>query len=187
MLAPRIAQGAKAAGIIVLAGNTRPLQALVVEQLRYLASLDPAHAAEHAAAIREAEQAAREIESPALQPRTMVKLLGTTIPGSYFIDLRGYEPAQVAARLGLPVLVMRGERDYQVTQADFEGWKAAFHGSSRATFHLYFGLGHLFMPSTTPGNGLGSPADYEHADHVAGAVIDDIVSWVAATGRAHSR
>jgi hypothetical protein len=179
MLAPRIAKGAPVAGIILMAANARPLQTLVVEQVRYITSLDPAGAAAGAAAVHDAEEAAREIESPTLQPATPVKLLGTTIPGSYFLDLRGYDPVRAAAALPVPILVLQGERDYQVTRADFDAWKAALAEGPRATFHLYPGLYHLFLPSSTPGNGLGSPADYEKPGHVAAAVVDDIASWIA--------
>ena len=34
------------------------------------------------------------------------------------MSLRGYEPATVAAGLSIPVLVLSGERDYQVPLAE---------------------------------------------------------------------
>ncbi len=179
MLAPRIAQGApQVAGLIVMAGNTRPLfETVVVEQVRYLASLDSSGAS--AGSVADVERAAREIASPGLTPTTIVKLLGTALPGSYFLDLRGYQPAAVASGLGIPILVLQGARDYQVTVADFDGWKAALAPNPRARFQLYPALTHLFMPSSSPGSGLGTPADYDRPGHVDAAVVDDIAKWVA--------
>lgn len=46
----------------------------------------------------------------------------------------------------------------------------------------------IFMPSSTSGAGLGSPADYERPGHVAAPVIADIAGWIAtATPRQEDR
>jgi uncharacterized protein len=180
-MAPRIAQGdPRVAGLVLMGGGARPLAKVLVEQVRYIASLGPSDATAADAQISRAERAVREIEDPALTPTTMIDVLGTSIPGSYFLDLRSYHPAAVAAELGIPILVLQAARDYQVTLADFEEWKAALAHGPRAVFKLYPGLYHLFMPSTTAGAGLGSPADYQRPAHVAAPVIDDIARWIAA-------
>jgi hypothetical protein len=67
--------------------------------------------------------------------------------------------------------------------ATWEEWKAALARSPRATFKLYPGLYHLFMPSSTAGAGLGTPADYQRPAHVAAPVIDDVARWIAASAR----
>src|ERR1700688_127792 len=172
-LAPRIAQGdPRVAGLVLMGGGARPLSKVLVEQVRYVASLGPGGANAGEAQIRAAERAVREIEDPTLTPTTMIDVLGTSIPGSYFLDLRAYHPAAAAAKLGIPILVLQAGRDYQVTMADFEAWKAALARSPRAVFKLYPGLYHLFLPSLTAGAGLGSPADYDRPGHVAAPVID---------------
>ena len=180
MLGPRIAQGdAHVAGLIIMAGTTRPIEKVVVEQLRYIASLDGTISATEEEQIAAAERTAKEIESPTLAAGATVNLLGTPIPGSYFLDLRDYHAPEVARQLNTPMLILQAERDYQVTMEDFDGWKKALTGDPRVTFRLYPGLFHLFMPSNTIGTGLGSPADYEKPGHVSEAVIRDIASWVS--------
>ena len=180
-LAPRIALGdPQVAGLVLMGGGARPLSKVLVEQVRYVASLGPGGATAGEAQIRAAERAVREIEDPALTPTTMIDLLGTSIPGSYFLDLRAYHPAPAAAELGIPILVLQAARDYQVTMADFEEWKAALAHGPRAVFKLYQGLYHLFMPSSSAGAGLGTPADYQQPAHVVTAVIDDVARWIAA-------
>ena len=88
----------------------------------------------------------------------MVDFFGAPIPGSYFLDLRGYDPAKVAAGLKIPILVLQGGHDYQVTNADYEIWQKALAGDPRATFKFYPNYTHLFTPGA--GSGPPSPDDY---------------------------
>jgi hypothetical protein len=181
MLAPRIAQGdAQVAGLVILAGTTRPLEQVIVAQLKYLASLDGKITPEAQKQIGAAEESAKEIESPTLAADAKLNVLGTTIYGSYYLDLRSYHPAEAAAELKIPILILRGERDYQVTSEDFDGWKKALAGKPEVTFRVYPGLFHLFMPSSSPGTGLGTPADYQKPGHVVEPVIEDIANWILA-------
>ncbi len=46
-------------------------------------------------------------------------------------------PAQVAATLRIPMLILQGERNDQVTQADLEGWRSALRGRSDVTVKSY--------------------------------------------------
>lgn len=179
-LAPRIASGNKPlAGIILLAGSTRPMEELVVEQVRYLAGLDGKISEAEQKQIDAAEQFAREVRSPELTATQQVKMLGTVIPGSYFLDLRNYHPREAAAALPIPILVLQGERDYQVQMADFEGWKKALGSRPNATFKSYPPLNHLFIAGTGP----GSPAEYAQPGHVSDEVIQDIADWILARGK----
>jgi dienelactone hydrolase len=174
-LAPRIAAGDRhIAGLIILAGPTRPLEDLLIEQLQYQASLTPNPPPELTKAIAAAEKAKREVEDPNLKPGTSVDLLGTTVPASYFLDLRDYHPGQVAASLKIPMLFLQGQRDSQVRRADFEGWQQALAGRHNITFKSYPQLNHLFMA----GSGPSTEAEYLKAGHVAAVVIGDIASWV---------
>jgi len=179
MLAPRIAEGdAQIAGLILLAGSTRPLVESILEQLKYLAGLPGTDAAAVQKQIQAATEAAARIQDPALEPTAMIDLIGSRIPGSYFLDLRKYHPAETAARLKIPMLILQGERDYQVTVKDFEGWQAGLKGRSGVTFRTYPGLTHLFMTSLAPGDSPGTPQDYARLGHVAPSVIADIATWI---------
>jgi hypothetical protein len=74
----------------------------------------------------------------------------------------------------MPLLVLQGERDYQVTMADFDGWKKALGGRAQVRLKSYPKLNHLFME----GEGKAKPEDYTKAGHVAEEVVDDIAEWV---------
>jgi hypothetical protein len=185
MLAPRIAQGdAQVAGLVILAGPTRPLAQALVDQVKYIVGLQGKIDFGGQMQIDDAEQTAKQIKSPTLAAGTKLNLFGASIPGSYFLDLRGYHPAEVAAKLGIPMFILRADRDYQVTQQDFDGWKAALSSKPNVTWKVYPGLFHLFMPSSSAGAGLGTPEDYQKPGHVTAQIIDDIATWIQARGRA---
>jgi hypothetical protein len=95
-------------------------------------------------------------------------------PDGYWKDLDAYRPAQVAATLRIPMLILQGERDYQVTEADLQGWRAALAGRRNVTIKSYPSLNHLFMA----GEGKATPAEYERPGQVAEFVLDDIAAWV---------
>lgn len=178
-LAPRIAsEDPRVAGIIMMAGGTRPLSRVIVDQVKYIASLKGQLTDAEKAQIAAVEQAAREIESPTLKPTAIIEVLGSPTPGAYWLDLRAYHPAHVAAGLKIPILVLQGARDYQSTLEDFNGWKKGLAGDPHAALKIYPGLYHLFMTSTTPGNGPGTPADYETPGHVSAQVVADIAQWM---------
>jgi dienelactone hydrolase len=184
-LAPRIAQGdAQVAGLVILAGGTRPLEQVLVDQVKYIVGLQGQITPEAQKQIAGVEQTAKQIESPTLTAETRLNVLGSPVPGSYFLDLRGYHPAEVAAQLKIPMLLLRGDHDYQVTQEDFDGWKTTLSSKPNVTWKVYPGLFHLFMPSSSAGPGLGTPTDYQKPGHVTEQVIDDIAAWTKAPATA---
>jgi uncharacterized protein len=177
MLAPRIAsEDPKVAGIVIMAGNTRPIEQLVVDQVKYISSLTPEPTPENQKQIDKAESIAAQVESPSLKAADTVDFFGSPIPGSYFLDLRSYDAPKVAASLKIPILVLQGGRDYQVTNADFDLWKKALAGDPRATFKFYPTYSHLFNPGV--GSGPPSPQDYAKPGHVSEDVITDIAKWI---------
>jgi uncharacterized protein len=183
-LAPRIGVAhPELAGMVILAGSTRPLEDSMIEQLTYLSSLDSKNEG-----LKSALEAAREFKkklgSPALAASDKVELpTGGAVTGAYFLDVRGYEPPAVAKTLTLPLLVLQGERDYQVTMRDFDGWKSALASKKNVTLRTYPALNHLFIS----GSGTPSPAEYAKEGHVDEKVIGDIASWVKALPAASVR
>jgi hypothetical protein len=166
-LAPRIASGnAGIAGVIIMAGATRSIEDALLDQMRYLKA-DPQ-------TIAAAEASAQRIRDPGLAPGDVVEFLGGRIPGSYWLDLRAYQPVDVAASLTIPILILQGERDYQVTTVDFNTWSAGLKGRANVTTKLYPTLNHLFIA----GAGPSRPEEYIQAGHVDAEVVSDIVAFV---------
>jgi hypothetical protein len=177
MLVPRIAEGdEQIAGIIIMAGSTRQLGQIVVDQIKYLSTLSGPVGDGAKKQVEAAEKFAKDYDSPTLKPGEMVSMLGIPLPGSYVLDLRSYDPAATAARLKVPILVLQGESDYQVSKKDFEGWEKALAGHNNVTMKSYPGLSHLFTPAGNP----PSPADYDKPGHVSGGMVNEIASWIDA-------
>jgi hypothetical protein len=176
-VAPRVAASEPSvAGLILIAGGAQPLHWVIVRQVRYLASLRPETQAASEPVIEALSEKARRVDSPDLSPSTPAEELPLGAPASYWLDLRDYDPAALAATLGRPMLILQGGRDYQVTVADdLARWQAALAGQAEVTIKVYPELNHLFAP----GSGPSSPAEYEPAQHVDATVIADIASWLA--------
>jgi hypothetical protein len=177
-LMPRVAEAdGKLAGMIIVNGNERPLEDLALDEAQYLAdSMDlkgPQLEAfqRQMAVIR--EQAAK-IKKLTQGDVDTAALLG--MKGSYLLDLKGYDPAGQAKLLKVPMLILQGERDFQVTMKDFAAWKAGLQGMPGVTLKSYPALDHLLVE----GAGKSAPADYRKpGQHVSQAVVDDVAKWVS--------
>ena len=164
-VSPRIAEkDGTFAGIVVLAGNARPLEDLILDQAAYMNM--PAKQLqilkEQAARVKALEQA--DADAP--------PLLG--MPAPYLLDLKEYDPVAAARALTIPMLFLQGGRDFQVTDKDVTLWKAGLAGRKDVTFKTYPSLNHLFVA----GEGKSTEAEYRKPGHVAAEVIDDIAKWI---------
>lgn len=95
-------------------------------------------------------------------------------PRSYWLFANAYKPVEVAAKLKLPIFVLQGERDYQVTMEDFGLWRSGLLRCKNAYFKSYPKLNHLLQE----GSGKATPFEYSHASPVPAYVMDDIASFV---------
>ena len=173
MLAPRIAIADKqVAGIIIAAGTAQPIENVIVQQLKYLASLPGGNSDEMKKQVEAAESAKVESRVP-LKPDSTVRRLGIQIPAPLPGSAR-LSTAEVAAQLQIPILFCR-EVAIQVTTQDYDLGSRAGKGSARDLQALP-GADHLFM--TGKGSGQPSPSDYSVVGHVSGEVVQDIAQWV---------
>lgn len=183
-LAPRIARKVPGlAGLVILAGSTRPLHDSMLDQFAYFLTLDPGNQA--ITAMLDATKKFKAIvEDPALAPDQKVDLpTGGSVTGAYFLDVRDYDPAATAKELSCRLLVLQGDRDYQVTERDFDRWRAALASRDDVVLKTYPKLNHLFVA----GEGTPSPAEYQSPGHVEVSVLDDIAAWVRAAPAAPVR
>lgn len=175
-LAPRIgAEDPGLAGLVILAGAARPLEDLILEQYNYLARLDGKLTDREKEQLAELEEQVARVKEPGLSRAVPAAELPLSIPASYWLDLRGYSPAETAQSLPMPLLILQGERDYQVTMEDFALWQEHLAGSEHVKCKSYPGLNHLFME----GEGPGRPEEYfARPGHISGEVVDDIAHWI---------
>jgi alpha-beta hydrolase superfamily lysophospholipase len=175
MLAPEIARRDGAlAGVVLWAAPARGFATLMAEQLEYIGSLPESAGAEDQRRLRALLDTVALLESRSLAPDVVV--MGAL--ARYVYDLDARDPVGVAGALDVPLLVLQGGRDYQVTMEDFELWRRAL-GGGRAAFRVYPDLNHLFIP----GRGRATPQEYmTHRGVVAAEVVRDVAAWIR-TGR----
>lgn len=172
-VAPRIAAVAEGLrGVIVLAGMALSLPDKTLTQLDYLDEVRPAPEAQaQMDVMREAMRTMRRALDGEVEPPEGF-VVGA--PFSYYRDLEDHDAPKIAAELAKPILVLQGDRDYQVTLEDFALWEKALGEKELACLKRYATLDHLMRP----GKGRSTPMDYERREPVANEVIEDIASWV---------
>jgi len=171
-VAPRVAAAEPSvAGLVLLAGDTQPMHHAAVRVARHLATVAPELVGQDA--VDQFARQAENVDSPGLSASTEDLPFGFS--GSYWLDLRGYDPVAAAAALDRPMLILQGGRDYQVTvEDDLSRWKAGLGDRPDVTIRVHAADDHLFFPGTGP----STPASYETAQHVDPAVVAEIAEWL---------
>lgn len=173
-LAPRIAEQADGlAGIILVAALARPFEDAIVEQVTYISSLKDSSdsAKKQIAEIKKQADNTKKLGTPEFDDKIPLLL---DIPRSYWEFANAYKPVEVAVKLTLPMLILQGERDYQVTMEDFGLWRFGLLRNKNAFFKSYPKLNHILQE----GSGKATPFEYERESPVVGYVMDDIVSFI---------
>lgn len=182
MAAPAIARDLpELAGIVMMAANARPLEDLVVDQVRFLSGQDGRITDEEKAALEKIERQAKMVRDSELKPDVPASDLLLGLPASYWLYLRNYNPVATAKNLGLPMLILQGSRDYQVSpEKDFSLWKKELKDRANVRFRLFEGLNHLFMQ----GEGIPGPTEYMKPGRVAPEVVEEILAFMKEHGGA---
>jgi hypothetical protein len=179
-LAPRIAaEDGKLAGMVVMAANQRPLEDLMLDELQTLLSSRQNQSqgngqgqTDVAKEMAQAKKTAERIKN--LEPNDADAPTIFGLPAAYWLDLKGYDPAAEAKKLSIPILILYGERDFQVPKVDFDLWKSGLAGRANSTARSYPSLNHPFVA----GSGPSTEKEYEKPGHVAPEVVDDIAKFV---------
>jgi dienelactone hydrolase len=170
MCAPLVASKAKVSGIVMMAGNARPLEDLIVEQYQYLSG------EENNSEVKKMAEKAAVVKNTKALKAAKPEELPLNLPSPYWQSLASYKQVETAKKLKQPILVLQGERDYQVTMTDFELWKKALGDNTKNTFISYPSLNHLFLK----GEGKSMPTEYNQQGSVEEKVITDISAWIKA-------
>jgi dienelactone hydrolase len=165
-VAPRIAEAdGKLAGMVIVNANARPLEDVTLDEAKFrqVTGAQMQMLIEQAAKIKKLSQGDEDT----------VPLMGMS--GPYLLDLQGYSPTGLAKLLGVPLLILQGERDYLLTTKDFAVWKGGLAAQKNVTLKSYPALDRALVA----GQGPSTEADDRKPGlHVSQDVIDDVAKWV---------
>lgn len=174
MCAPKIAELCpKIKGIIMMAAPAKNLVDVIPEQINYLARLDDSISNAEQMQINSIKWMVDKIKSPSLSNKTpKAMLMGAS--AKYWQSVLNYNQIETAKKLTLPILILNGERDYQVTMAEFKTWQKELTTNKNILYHSYPKLNHLFLE----GEGKPNPKEYDIPGHVPQMVINDIAKFI---------
>ncbi len=150
MLAPVIAQRAEGqlSGIVMMAAPARDLPMLLREQTDYL--------------MPDATDSVKQ---------QSMEMVFQQCP--YYREPQGQ--VEAALQLNLPMLLMQGGRDYQVSlTSDFALWQQQLEGRDGVVLKSYPSLNHLFLA----GEGTSQPMEYAVPGRIPHEVVDDIMTFI---------
>jgi uncharacterized protein len=173
MLAPEIASRSKVVrGAILLAAPARDLVTVALDQLEFLRTKDAASTEEDKLALERGLTIGKRVLSGTAGKSEV--FLG--VPADYFYKLNAYQQVATARELDIPLFIGQGEKDYQVSNIDFDLWKYELASKSNVSFNLYPDCYHLFIKTDE----APSKTNYETEGHVTKLLIDDLVQWIKA-------
>ncbi|MDP2067971.1 MAG: DUF3887 domain-containing protein [Lutibacter sp.] len=172
-LMPRIAgKSAQISKLILLAGNARSLEKLIAEQYEYLYKQNPSP--ELLEASKKMKEQIAVLTSKSFNVNTPKEQLPFNLSGYYWKSVLDYDALKEVKNVKIPMLILQGERDYQVTMEDFELWKSTLKNNKKASFISYPKLNHLFMS----GENASEPKEYMIKGNVDEKVIVDIFNFI---------
>ncbi|MCG3131182.1 MAG: hypothetical protein FLDDKLPJ_01960 [Phycisphaerae bacterium] len=171
VVTPLIAQkDPQIAGVVLLATPARPMLNMIEDQLHYLVNFDQV--------ISEKEQ--RELAA-ALEAIASVRagdpkgsILNT--PAMYWSRYEKLDSVRACLATKQPLLIVRGERDFQVTEEDTALWKNRLADRPGVEFRTYRRLNHLLMGGQ--GTGPSSPGEYSSPGKVSKDVVIETAQWI---------
>ena len=179
MIAPRIAQENPGlfAGLILLSGTPKTLGEIVLSQNQAVVDALPPLAR----AVGQMQMAALWLEWSGLMRCTAEEAKTKTVfgqPGYYFWEMAQHDTASILGTLTLPVLIINGGQDFQVTDGDgIDAWRALeLPETVRLIYHPE--LNHLLMAPEVPEETRGTVQEYNAPCRVSEEAVDEIAQFI---------
>lgn len=174
MSAPRIAQQSKKTkGIIILAGNARPMQDVILDQFEYLFNADGNISPEEQKMINGYKSQLRILEK-LKEDKKAIGVLPLGLSAAYWKYLLDYDQLATAQKLKKAILIVQAGRDYQVPPKEFEIWKEQLEGHDNVSYQYYEKLNHLMLE----GEGPSYPNEYEKEGNPPTYLVEGLSEWI---------
>lgn len=161
------AQEEDVCGVVLIATPARPMGEVLREQLK----ANPANAPllKEALPVIDALEHRRRVDTTNIHP-ALQSLFHPAVQG-FLIDAFSYNPSQLISTISKPVLVLQGQRDLQVSEADARQLKAA---NPQASLIILPNMNHV-MKEVTSNDPKANIASYaEPSLPLAPSLIDSI-------------
>ncbi|MDT3496373.1 prolyl oligopeptidase family serine peptidase [Bacillus toyonensis] len=164
-------QNQNIAGAIVMGGPARTIQDVVLDQFEYLFSIGAMKPDEYKFYKSQFELLNDPNFSSQNPPKNFY--LGSAV---FWDSIRKIKAAEMSKEQKTPLLIIQGERDYQVqSKIEIPLWKEQLKERDNVDYRLYPKLNHFF----TEGDGeLSKPDEYYSPANIPEYVINDIATWV---------
>ena len=174
LMAPRIAlkAGNQLSGVVMLAAPGRSLDKLLLEQYEYLDSLNPTK--EMNAEVKKVKKQINYLNSANFNLSSPKDSLPLNADAAYWKSLKDYDQIRTIEKVHIPVLILQGEKDYQVTMKDYSLWQKATKNNPKVSMKSYATLNHAFMEN----KGIPGPASYSIKQTIPSLVIKEIALWI---------
>lgn len=158
-------------GIILVSAAGRPIGAVIREQLR----ANPANAPLLVPAMTALDEleAGRHID-PAPLPAPLQPLFAARVQG-YMIDLLAHDPPRLAASVTVPMLIVQGDHDIQVSVADAEALAKA---QPKARLVIVAGMNHPLKAVTSDDRAANLATYGDPSRPVVPALVDAVTGFV---------
>jgi pimeloyl-ACP methyl ester carboxylesterase len=123
-------------GLLLVAAPGRPMGEILREQLKANAANSPLLS--QALPAIDALEAGKRVDTTSMNP-ALLRLFAPVVQG-FLISAFSYDPRQLLAGYGKPVLILQGQRDLQVREADAQALKQA---DPKATLVLLPDVNHV--------------------------------------------
>jgi len=160
-------------GIIFLAGGALGIEETLMRQLLAQAKRQGADQSQIAAIQKQWQEIFKTINDPTTPVDELVGSPPLRLPEGYWRSWINQDPAAGLAKLGLPALVLRGTKDIQVSDGDFQALAKANTAPGSESKQID-GLNHLVMPVA----GESTGQEYFQPAHVAPEVVRVIADWI---------
>lgn len=172
MLAPKISKdNQEVKAIVSLAGSPRKLEDIIYDQQKAVIDKEGSKLGSSPEKLLSTlKEEIQKIKNLKEDDNSSIM----NISASYWRSLNKIDTPSIVKEINIPILVMQGSADFQVTKTDYNAWKTVLKGKKNVTFKLYNNLNHLFMKT----NGKTDITEYDKKGTVDKTVTNDLANWI---------
>ena len=171
LVAMAAAKSPDVCGLLLVAAPGKPMGEILREQLKANAANSPLLS--QALPAIDALEAGKRVDTAGMNP-ALLRLFSPAVQG-FLISAFSYDPRQLLAGYGKPVLILQGQRDLQVSEADAQALKLA---DPAATLVLLPDVNHVLKSVASDDKGANIATYRDSSLPLASGVVQSISDFL---------